>query len=547
VLSRETLPTLIHEGDWQWDKALAGGGRDWLQTVLAGAIVSRRWFGSKSRRTAGIEVVDAIPVTASARILLLRIGFDTGPDEIYQVPLSHLAGKSASEQVPTPWIRVQSRDGAESGVLYEALDDPAFCARLLEMFETPGTIAESHGELVVQPTPAFDAERGDRGETLLPKGVAAEQSNSSIIFGRRMIMKIFRRLEAGINPDFEISDFLTRHGFAGTPAMAGSLIYRQTGGEPLSLALLQGFVPNRGDAWKFTLDWLDAALAPLAKAEPLDIPPEPEENLVRASELPIPLVVRSAFEEFLTRVERLGRRTAEMHLALASDPALVDFAPQAFSAKDRRQFYGSASQYAGETFALLREQLPELNVDVAEQAGKVLDLAQSALDQYAALATPGDAGESSLDKIRIHGDYHLGQVLATDDDFMIIDFEGEPVRSIEERRQKQLALRDVAGMIRSLHYASRAAATAAQHKGAGRQAVDAWTRAWYAWSAAAFLAEYRRVAGAASFLPRSSPEFAALLTGCLLEKAIYELRYELNNRPNWVYLPLAALVDLLDV
>ena len=540
--SKPETPTLAITGAWSWHAVLSGAEREAFQAALAKVIPHRRWFGSKSRMIAALEVLDAVTISDRVAVLLVNVRFASGGDEVYQVPLAFRPGESgeANDGV-TPWIRVTTGGGQTAGIVHDALDDASFCQQLLELFESPGELTGTSGALVVDRTAAFNSARGDAREPLTARLVRAEQSNSSVIFGRRLIMKIFRRVERGLNPDFEVSDFLTRQGFANTPALAGALLYRRGDEEPWALAMLQAFVANRGDAWQFTLDWLATALAPFGQGAESVVPPEPEHGLLHAAELPIPLAVRSVFDEFLSSVELLARRTAEMHLALSSNEADEDFAPQPFSHDDRQAFFGRASEQARETFELLRNHLPRLSDDVAVQAQCVLDASGAVLDRYARLA----AEHTPLDKIRIHGDYHLGQVLATDDDFVIIDFEGEPVRSISERRQKQLALRDVAGMVRSLHYASRAAAAAARQDAGNAELVDAWTRSWYGWSAVAFLAAYRRTVGPASFLPDAFDDFGRLLGGCLLEKAIYELRYELNNRPDWVYLPLAALVDLL--
>ncbi len=523
--------TLAITEPWNWDAVLDGPDRGPLETALARAIATRRWFGSKTREITSLEITDAVAVSASVRLVIVAVHFTRGPSEFYQVPLVF------SGQLDTgsaALIRVESGSGTPLGVISDALADLEFCRRLLELFDSPGKLAGRAGEIAVSRLDSFDRLRGDRQQALTPMPVAAEQSNTSVIYGDRLILKMFRRIEMGLNPDFEISEFLTRAGFAGTPPLAGSLVYRQDRGEPWALAMLQQFVPSRGDAWTFTLDWLTAAMTPSALEARIA---PPEHHLSHAAEAPIAAEAKAAFGDFLDSIALLGRRTAEMHLALASDPANGDFAPAPFEEPDRRTFLHRAAQQAGETFEILRAHQPRLHGDVAERARRVALLEPSAIGRYQQLA----AAEVRVDKIRIHGDYHLGQVLATAGDFAIIDFEGEPLRSISERRQKQLALRDVAGMVRSLHYAS---CTAAANNGQeGR--VRAWTQAWYGWSVVAFLSAYRRTAGSASFLPESNEAFERLLDACLLEKAIYELRYELNNRPDWVYLPLAALEDLL--
>ena len=535
------LPTLNVGDRWNWDEALRGETRETLAQHIATALPRRRWFGSKARTIKSLEILDALPLADHVRALIVQVHYATGPDEVYQVPLAFAAEQDLPPEDKAPrWIQVQSNSGAVLGVLYDALGDAAFCSHLLDLFDRPGAQPATHGVLVVERSETFEAARG--GQRSLPaKPVQAEQSNSSVLFGDRLILKIFRRVEMGLNPDFELSAFLTRQGFAATPPLAGSLVYEQHG-EPWGLAMLQAFVANQGDAWGFTLDWLSGAMPTFeGPAAAGDIPALPAERLVPASENSIPSEAQRAFDAFLKRAALLGQRTAEMHLALAADDAHPDFAPEPFSQADRERFCGRASDHATETFALLKERLGGITGDTQELAERVAALEPVAHQRYQQLAQE----PVEVAKIRIHGDYHLGQVLATSDDFAIIDFEGEPVRSIAERRQKQLALRDVGGMIRSLHYASCTAATAAQGTGSDPAAARRWAGSWYAWSCVAFLAAYRSTAGLASFLPSSPEALEHLLNACLLEKAIYELRYELNNRPDWVYLPLNALVDLL--
>lgn len=542
--SVRTLPTLAIAGPWNWDQATGEADRTSLATAMAKAITTRRWFGAKTRAIDSLEILDAIGVSPTVRLLLAKINFHGGPAEIYQVPLGFAEAESAvrmQEEDTAAMIRVESAGGRLLGVLYDALGEVEFCRRLLELFESPRTLRGVAGELIAAQTPCFDPLRGNRREILIPRLGEAEQSNSCVIYGTRLILKVFRRVEMGLNPDFEISNYLTRRKFANTPRLAGSLEYRRANEPPWALAMLQAFVPNQGDAWRFTLDWLARSLP--AADSPGAFLSLPSEGICRAAQRAIPAEARAAFGEFLTKVELLGTRTAELHLALAADAAEPAFAPEPFSDADRRRFFGRSSEQATETFALLGEQLSRLPRELTAPAERAIALEPVALERYRRLAEE----PASVAKIRCHGDYHLGQVLVADNDFVIIDFEGEPARPVSHRREKQLALRDVAGMIRSLHYASCSAAAAGRtNQSRNDDAITRWTHVWYVWSSVAFLAAYVRAAAGAVFLPSAIDEFERLLDGCLLEKAIYELRYELNNRPDWVHLPLEALAELLD-
>ncbi|MEX0678381.1 MAG: putative maltokinase [Pirellulales bacterium] len=544
--SERTLPTLVVGGPWNWDQAAGKAQRTDLAAVMAEAIATRRWFGAKTRAIESLEIIDAIGFSATVRLLLVRIHFSRGPAEVYQVPLGFADAQSAArllEENGAVWIRVESAGGRRLGVLYDALGDADFCRQLLELFESPRTLNGIGGELISTRTSCFHSLRGNLREILIPKPVETEQSNSSVIYGSRLILKVFRRVEMGLNPDFEITDYLTRQHFANTPPLAGLLEYRPANEEPWTLAMLQAFVPNQQDAWNFARDWLAKALDARAADSAGKAPPVPREGICSAAQRAIPPEASAAFGGFLASVELLGRRTAEMHRALSADAADPAFAPEPFTDSDRRRFFERCSEQARETFALLGDHLPRLPRELASQAARALALEPAALDRYRRLA----AETASVAKIRCHGDYHLGQVLVAKSDFVMIDFEGEPARPLSQRREKQLALRDVAGMIRSLHYASCSAAAAARSdQTRDDRRLREWAHAWFAWTSVAFLSAYVRTAGEAVFLPRAIDEFERLLDGCLLEKAIYELRYELDNRPDWVYLPLEALAEILD-
>ncbi|HEV3136544.1 MAG TPA: hypothetical protein VGZ26_01545, partial [Pirellulales bacterium] len=247
---------------------------------------------------------------------------------------------------------------------------------------------------------------------------------------------------------------------------------------------------------------------------------------------------------FLSDAALLGTRTAELHLMLAAENENPALRPEPFTNSDQNAFYERCQQMAGEVFDLLRGQLPNLLERIRPHAIQVLCLEPAVRQQFRRVV----AKPIHLFRIRCHGDYHLGQVLVGEHDFVIIDFEGEPARPLGERRKKQLALRDVASLIRSYHYASCSAARRAKQGNppTDARAIEDWSRVWYFWTSVAFLTAYRQTAADTVFLPESGEEFECLLESCLLEKALYELRYELNNRPDWVDLPLQALTDLVN-
>ena len=538
--SSQVLPTVSLAGGADWAALLAAPQ---FSPALAKRIAERRWFGAKTRTIRSLDVADTLVVGDAFRLLLVNITFTFGPDEMYQLPLGLALGPAGErvidEQPTTAWMRVAA--AGQSAIVFEPTADPTFCDALLNLVAQASTVEGAAGKLVGRKTAAFDKLCGDASQPLASRLLSSEQSNSSIVFGDRLIAKLFRRIEVGLNPDLEIGDYLTRQGFSHAPPLAGSLEYLQPGCEPWALAIVQAFIASQGNAWDHLLDRLQRSLPALSTPQtPAEGLLEPSARLSAAARQPIPPAVVSVLAPFIASAERLGTRTAELHLALAAGNDAA-FAPEPFTAADARVFVDRAVELVRDSFQLLRNQLPRL-------AGEIKQLAERTLAHEAVAAARFNSlveQPARVSKIRVHGDYHLGQVLVVGDDFLIIDFEGEPARSLAERREKQLALRDVAGMIRSFHYASCAAAVAIVGAHERLKAVNRAARAWYFWISTAFLGAYLRTAAGASFVPASTDAFARVLDACLLQKAIYELRYELNNRPDWIHLPLRALDDLL--
>jgi maltose alpha-D-glucosyltransferase/alpha-amylase len=444
-----------------------------LEQLLPAYLMGQRWFRAKTRLVKDVQLVDTVPVE-SALVKLVELRYREGDPETYALPLT--------------------RDG--EGEVVDALSEPAFNAMLLDAIAQRRRFRGRRGDVVALPTRHL-ARLHSLDYELDPRVSGAEQSNNSVIFGERLILKLFRRLEAGINPDLEVSRFLTERGFPNVAQVAGALLYRWGRNQTATLAMLQAYVPNQGDAWSHALYQLGSQGS-------------------------------AAVEQYLPFAELLGRRTAELHLALASDPRDPAFAPEPTSMLDVRSAYQSIRTLAVQVFQTLRRQLSVM-VGEDRQDGEDVIAAEERLHRRLRnlLET-----RVSARRIRCHGDYHLGQVLFTGGDFVIVDFEGEPARPLAERRLKRWAIRDVAGMLRSFDYAGEAAEV-----GFGRE----WARR----VALAFLDAYWETAGNAAFVPVGSEERDLLVDVLQIEKALYELRYELDNRPGWVRIPLRGLLALV--
>jgi trehalose synthase-fused probable maltokinase len=528
------------------DQLLQPPGRAALEAILPAYILPRRWFGAKARRIASARVIEAIPLatgTGTAYLALIGLAYADGGGDTSVLPLALAAGAPAERLLAdVPHAVLARTDGGAAGVLYDASFDPAFCAALLELIAAGRVVVGEAGELRARPTSAFERLRGDPAALLAPKVVTTEQSNTSIIYGDRLIMKLFRKIEPGLNPDPEIGRFLTEHGFRHSPPAAGAIEYHGRAGAPAGLAFLQGFVPNQGDAWNYTLRTIARSFERLRAAGGVPAAPA-DPDAPWASEF---------VGDYRAAAELLGRRTAELHLALASDAHDPDFTPEPFDEAFRHALDDSMRQRAERTFRTLRAKLADLPESSRVSAQQVLDREAEIIGRMrGVLGGPIDALRT-----RVHGDYHLGQVLYTGDDFSIIDFEGEPARPLAERRVKSSPIQDIAGMLRSFHYAPYAvllnpevlrldAGSRLSFGATDVPGLEPWARLWHHAVSAAFLRSYLATAGTAPFLPRSPDERQGLLDTFLLDKAVYELAYELNNRPAWVRIPVEGILQLL--
>ncbi|HSS93914.1 MAG TPA: maltose alpha-D-glucosyltransferase [Candidatus Dormibacteraeota bacterium] len=540
------LPEIKVAGSW--DSVLFGSAKERLEAVVLPYIRQRRWFAGKARRLKSVSIVDAIEVNGmdrSAYLLALLVSYAEGDPETYLLPVTY-ATAAESQQIierwphsAVAWLRPTAED--QRGLLYDALGPPGFAEGLLNIIAKRRRAASSTGMLVGSTTRAFARLRGPETIRLEAALSVAEQSNNSVVFGERLILKVFRRIEEGVNPELEVGRFLTeKTDFSQIAPLAGSLEYRRDRGEPMALAVLQGYVPNQGDAWQYTLTtiahYLKAMEAP-ASGEPPALP----RSLLQSSSVNLPEIATRAVGSYLESAKLLGRRTAELHIALASDPDDPAFAPERVSPQDQRSIYQSLNGLAARALELLRSQLNRLPGDAREDALRVLELEPRITQALRAFL----ARRLNTTRIRVHGDYHLGQVLYTGHDFVIIDFEGEPTRTLYERRLKRLALRDVAGMLRSFDYASQAALKSEHLQPELTPRLEAWARFWVDSVSATFLRSYLTTAGTASFVPQTAEDLDLQLTTMLLEKALYELRYELNLRPDWVRIPLRGILEVV--
>lgn len=518
-----------------------------LPEVLPEFLVHRRWFGGKARAIESVEISDVVPIhrpTGRWYVVLAKVGYVGGSSETYNVPLVKLSPDINRD--PAAVLKFRPESNADEIVLADALADKEFLRCLLEAIAPGACFVGVKGQIRAVSTSALATLSPPLQPPLPPSLMNAEQSNSSVVYGQRLVLKIFRRVEEGLNPDLEIGSFLTeKTPFRNVPVVAGFLQYATPEGNPTALGVLQGYVANQGDAWQFTLRALSEYYekAPLTGIVEGEIP---QSTILTLSDQPIPDEVRRRIGAYLDSAALLGRRTAEFHLALASARHDPDFTPQPFSKVEQQAFVSSALTLLASNFDLLRRRKDVMPNPVRQQASEVLSLEHDARQRLRLLAER----ELSVVLTRIHGDYHLGQILFTGSDFVIIDFEGEPARSLGERRKKRSPLQDVAGMLRSFHYAAYAPllqpATPVKLEDTLDEKLQlAAASYWQKWVSATFLKTYFEISRGAQFIPESREELALLLDAFLLDKAVYELGYELNNRPSWLRIPLDGISQLL--
>jgi maltose alpha-D-glucosyltransferase/alpha-amylase len=523
----------------------------YLPGVLPEFLRHRRWFGGKARRIHAVEVSDVVPVhyrAFHAYLVLAQVSYDTGPADTYDIPLVRLG--SGTSQIPSDNASVltfRPEQMSEEIVLADAMSDERFLNCLLDAIVQNAAFSGSGGELRAVSTNAMAALWQPEQGPLAPALMRAEQSNTSVVYGQCLVLKIFRRVEQGINPDLEIGLFLTEHSsFRNVPTVAGHIEYLSKQGTRTSLGVLQGYVPNQGDAWELTLRALTEYYDQARQTGSLAASEIPQASLLSMAEQPIPERASQRIGPYLESAALLGQRTAELHLALASAREYPAFEPQRMSEAEQKAFATSAMNLVTANFSLLRQyKLRQPKGDLLEpiqrEADRVLSLESTALRRFQRF------GERKLsaELTRIHGDYHLGQVLFTGSDFVLIDFEGEPARTLEDRRKKRSPLQDVAGMLRSFHYAAYAPLLQQGRSDEELQFFGPWAYFWQKWVSAAFLRAYLEVSRNAPFVPQSREDLTLLLDAYIVDKAVYELGYELNNRPSWIGIPLEGISQLL--
>ena len=543
----------IPEVSGSWETIFTGKTKEILEEkILPAYMKASKYLLAKFMEIREVKIIENVHIKedmCDVQLLLLEIKYTSGSLDTYLLPLSFLHGEKAENIIienPYAVVAHLKCDNTE-GIIYDSIYDEEFQKHLLLMFMRIHTVHGFQGAIVPYTGKHFKMYKKKELALFKPRIFQGEQNNSSIIYGKELILKLYRRLDEGINPELEMCRFLTEKShFPHVPPFAGAIEYRRPGSEPVVIGLLQSFVPNEGNAWTYSRDWIERYFGRIIarKTELREIPKTSHAFFDTVfQEAPV-LVQELIGGVYLEMISILGKRTAELHRALSSETEDPDFVPESFSASYQRSLYQSMQSLTKRVFELLRKKAKTLHGNGRDLLNEVLNREKEIAECYRALLKR----KITALKIRIHGDFHLEQLLYTGNDFFIIDFEGHSARTLGERKLKRSPLRDIADMIRSFHYAIQTAFykhTLARPEDA--PLLEPWTDIWHRYVRESFLWSYLKTVSNAPFVPQNKEDIDIMLKAFLLERAVYELGYELNNRPEWVVIPLRGIKHLLEI
>jgi maltose alpha-D-glucosyltransferase/alpha-amylase len=530
-----------------WDDLPSKPALDILENdVLGDYLMKMRWFGGKGRVIQSLKIANSVSVPLaenSALLILIEVIYQSGLPDLYQLALAFRedSANKADEQFAKAVI-ARIKVGDKEGVLFDASYEPAFQAALFRFMSSGESLKTSAGDVLFSGSSMLK-DYAEQHASVRSKVLSAEQSNTSVVYDEQFFLKLYRKVDRSINPDLELTHFLSETaGFKYIPAFAGAIRWKFDNGT-MVLGMMQELVPNNGDSWTYVLERLEhyyeRALSQHMK--PVSFPDPDFSNPVDYDDMPqeIKELIHVSFAD---QIELLGKRTGEMHIALASDSELPDFAPEEFSLHYQRSLFSGFQSLVTATFENQEKNLHQLPDHLRKEAKEITGMRHEILNVLKRIY----AKKIEAMKIRIHGDYHLGQVLYTGNDFVILDFEGEPARPYSERRLKRSPLRDVAGMIRSFHYAAYGCLFRNDHfTEEDMPALVPFAEQWYNAVSNLFMKAYLDTVKGCSFIPEDKNDLNVMMETYILEKAVYELNYELNNRPDWVVIPYRGIQAIM--
>lgn len=551
------LPELETEVAWESFFDNYTTRRNFSRTILPDYLYARRWFGGKSKKIASIDLPRYPHLTineleiGSKKIYCLNIElrYTNGLPETYFLPTAFITNSEEIEnyiQHEPNSVICRLKTPTQQGLVIDGVFIESFRNELFHNMKTNATVSVPGGSLQFESGKVLDA-LDLRKEDISSVVLNVEQSNTSIIYNGDFFFKMYRKLDTDVNPDLELVRFLSeRTGFKNAPAYGGGVQFNNSSDQSfINLGLLQNKIKNQGDAWAMTLsilkEYYKRVLQTVDRSQPLP-------TLIHSDafyfddmpELLQQLIGRTTYD----RITLLGERTAEMHIALASTTDDPDFAPERFTQSYQRSIYSQYRKLVADKLNGLEKRMPYLPEDAAKEAQAILDLQEDIL----ACLKEIYSRKIQATKTRIHGDYHLGQVLFDGQDFYIIDFEGEPMHSISERRLKKTPFKDVAGMVRSFHYAAygQLMLHADEYRAEDTPFLQRWAEQWFHYIRQFYLTAYFNTVAGQSFVPTDEASKKLLLRNYTLEKAIYELGYEMNSRPAWLPIPIRGVLYAME-
>jgi maltose alpha-D-glucosyltransferase/alpha-amylase len=547
LLARPELPVLVLTEGWLTFSggrasartvrgAISAATQEQLQhKVLAPYLASKRWFATRGHRITGIEILEQGEwnmAQGSWLLTILQVHCEDLAPQLYFLPLAIYWEEAAGEQkiqALAPWTLARVRQKERTGILYGAFGDDLFCRALVQGMGQNLDLPIGKGKIEFRAGSVF--QQLASGLDAPVRHPALEQSNTAVYFGDQLFLKGYRRLQVGTNPELEVGRFLTEQSpYPHIVPVAGGVELRRADGQTLTLVLLQAYVENQGKGWNFAVDYLERFLAEQLAAPLPALAPQTQAS------------TPSPHGYFLVLMDVLGRRTAELHRAFCRSTGNPAFESEPITAEDLAAWSGHLHDVAVATLDELERRRDTLSAEVRATADRLLSLRPGLLDRIAPSALAG----ISAAKMRYHGDYHLGQVLLVENDFIITDFEGESARTMEERRGKHSPLRDVAGMLRSFSYVSAVAAMrVTTERPADRQRLGPLLAAWEQETREVFLRGYANAMSDCPALPAESGAAARLIEFFMIEKTLYELRSEMDKRPDWLPFPLVSLLGIL--
>lgn len=554
---RPEPPTLTVAGKWQ--KIFSQPElKTKVQTLLSNYLYGYSWFYGQAKVLQSAQITEVIPIASQhtdAVLVFLELHYTEGSAETYLMPICY-EPSSDKKQSPIDSEEIiaylKTPNNEVMGTIYDATADKEFLTLPLQMINNKKSYAGNNGVVTGTATELFFEMAKNVGE-IQPQLLESKHNKTPIVYGSSFVVKLYRKLEPGINPDLEIGQFLTQKAGSQERGLGdhiqltlGAIEYKGKKSENHTVGVLQKVVPDPIDGWSYTLDNLRSYYDQITvKQNSLSDVEIPSLSIKAIKDSETTELAYELIGPYLGSAELLGQRTAEIHKAL-SNSENPDFAPEPFTSFYQRSIYQYKRNLAGQVLLDLKKQMPQLSAEDRQLAQTVINRKEQLMKRLASVL---DLKISAM-RTRCHGDYHLENVLYTGKDFAIVNFEGEPQRPLSERRMKRSPLRDVAAMLQSFYYAATIGLREEIKNGTIRpenvMLMEQWGQYWYSWVSATFLKSYLAHSESESFVPKTEEETQTLLDAYMLEKAVYELSYELNNRPQWVEIPLSRILQLVE-